>query len=553
MLLTTDHEEAQDLAGGDAPRAGRREWVGLAVIALPCLLYAMDLTVLNLAVPALSADLRPSSAQLLWITDIYGFIVAGSLITMGTLGDRIGRRRLLLLGAGAFGLASVLAAYATSPEWLIAARALLGVAGATLAPSTLSLIRNMFLDPRQRTVAIAVWVTSFSVGGAIGPLLGGLLLEWFWWGSVFLLAVPVMALLLVLGPLLLPEYRDPNAGRLDLRSAGMSLAAVLLVIYGLKQFAQDGPGWRPALFIVAGVAVAVVFVRRQHTLADPLVDLRLFRSPAFSASLGSYLGGILVVFGAFLFIAQYLQSVLGLSPLQAGLWMLPEAVGFVVGSMLAPPLARRARPGLVMAGGMALAAVGFGLLTQVQSGSGLAVLVTGSLVLSLGLAPVVTLATDLIVGAAPPQRAGAAAGISETGAEFGGALGIAVLGSIGIAVYRGQATDTIPAGVPSEAAAAAQDTLGGAVAAAGRLPGQLGAALLDAAREAFTQALQVTATISATLTLGIAILAAVVLRHVQAAAEPERPPDPSPGAPCAGKVGAVQASKPARTKPQEES
>ncbi len=261
-------------------RAGRREWIGLAVLALPCLLYAMDLTVLNLAVPHLSADLRPSSTQLLWIVDIYGFLVAGSLVTMGTLGDRIGRRRLLLIGAAAFGAASLVAAWSTSAEMLIAARALLGLAGATVAPSTLSLIRNMFLDPRQRTVAISVWITSFSVGGAIGPLLGGVLLQWFWWGSVFLLAVPVMALLLVLGPLLLPEFRDPQPGRLDLPSAALSVAAVLAVIYGLKQLAQDGLGWPPALSILAGLAVGVVFVRRQHRLADPLLDLRLFRHPS---------------------------------------------------------------------------------------------------------------------------------------------------------------------------------------------------------------------------------------------------------------------------------
>ena len=223
-------------------RAGRREWAGLAVIALPCLLATMDLEVLNLAVPALTADLQPSSAQLLWIIDIYGFMVAGSLITMGTLGDRIGRRRLLLIGAAAFGAASVVAAFSTSAEMLIATRALLGVAGATLAPSTLSLIRNMFTDPGQRTVAVAVWATSFSVGAAIGPLLGGVLLEWFWWGSVFLLDVPVMVLLLVVGPVLLPEYKDPGAGRLDLPSAAMSLAAVLLLIYGLKHLALAGSG-----------------------------------------------------------------------------------------------------------------------------------------------------------------------------------------------------------------------------------------------------------------------------------------------------------------------
>src|SRR3954470_1638075 len=213
-----------------APRATRREWIGVGVLALPCLLYSMDLTVVNLAVPQISAQLGPSSAQLLWILDIYGFMIAGSLITMGTIGDRIGRRRLLMIGAAAFGAASVLAAFSRSAEMLIATRALLGMAGATLAPSTLSLIRNMFHDPQQRTVAIGVWITSYSAGGAIGPLLGGVLLEPFWWGSVFLAGVPVMALLLAVGPVLLPEYRDPKARRLDVASAVLSLAGVLLVI-----------------------------------------------------------------------------------------------------------------------------------------------------------------------------------------------------------------------------------------------------------------------------------------------------------------------------------
>src|SRR5512145_2618073 len=222
-------------------KATRREWIGLAVIALPCMLYSMDLTVLNLAVPQLSVDLQPTSAQLLWIIDIYGFLVAGSLITMGTLGDRIGRRRLLMIGAAAFGIGSVLAAFSTSAEMLIATRALLGLAGATLAPSTLSLIRNMFLDPHQRTFAIGVWVTSYSVGGAIGPLLGGIVLQYFWWGAVFLIGVPVMVLLLAVGPVLLPEFRDPRAGRLDLASAALSLGAVLAAIWGLKRIAEHGP------------------------------------------------------------------------------------------------------------------------------------------------------------------------------------------------------------------------------------------------------------------------------------------------------------------------
>ncbi len=504
----------------DAPRAGRREWIGLAVLALPCLLYSMDLTVLHLAVPQLTADLKPSSAQLLWIIDIYGFLVAGSLITMGTLGDRIGRRRLLLLGAAAFGIASVLAAFSTSAAMLIATRALLGVAGATLAPSTLSLIRTMFHDPNQRTFAISVWITSYSVGGAIGPLLGGVVLEFFWWGAVFLIGVPVMVLLLVLGPVLLPEYRDPAAGRLDLTSAALSLGAVLATIFGLKQIAQDGPGWVPALSILAGLAVGVAFVRRQLTLADPLIDLRLFRVPAFSASLATYGLSILVLFGGFLFIPQYLQLVLGLSPLEAGLWMVPWALAFVVGSLLTPVLVRRFRPASVMTAGLVLAALGFGMFTQLDAASGLAVFVTASVAFSLGFAPVFTLTTDLIVGSAPPERAGAASAISETGAELGGALGIAVFGSIGVAVYRAAMAVAVPAGVPLEAAEAAMGTLGGAVALAGQLPGPLGAQLVEAARQAFTQGMQLTAAISAVGSIGLAIFVALVLRHVRAGAAP---------------------------------
>jgi DHA2 family multidrug resistance protein-like MFS transporter len=508
-------------AASEFPRATRREWLGLAVIALPCLLYSMDLTVLNLAVPHISADLKPSSAELLWIVDIYGFLVAGSLITMGTLGDRIGRRRLLLIGAAAFGVASIVAAFSTSAEMLIVTRALLGVAGATLAPSTLSLIRNMFLDPQQRTFAIGIWITSYSVGGALGPVLGGVLLEYFWWGSVFLLGVPVMVLLLVVGPVLLPEYRDPAAGRLDLFSAALSLAAVLGVIWGLKQIAQDGVSYLPILSIVAGLSLATVFIRRQGTLADPLIDLQLFRRRAFTASLVTYMLGTFVAFGAFLFTAQYLQLVLGLSPLRAGLWMLPFFVSFIVGSMLTPPIVRRVRPAYTIAGGLVLAAFGFGLLTQIEGASGLAILVIGSILYSLGLAPVFTLATDMIVGAAPPERAGAAAAISETSSELGGALGIAIFGSIGTAVYRARMADAVPANVPHEVAEAARGTLGGAVAIVGRLPDQLGAQLLDTARSAFAQALELATGISAAVALAGAIVAVVLLRRARPGSESE--------------------------------
>jgi DHA2 family multidrug resistance protein-like MFS transporter len=495
-------------------RAGRREWIGLAVLALACLLYVMDLTVLHLAVPAISADLQPSSAQLLWIIDIYGFMVAGALITMGTLGDRIGRRRLLLIGAAAFGVVSLLAAFSTSAEMLIVSRALLGIAGATLAPSTLSLIFHMFQDPRQRSVAIGVWIGSFSAGSAIGPVLGGLLLEFFWWGSVFLLALPVMVMLLVLGPRVLPEYRDPDAGRLDLISAGLSVVAVLAMIFGLKQLAQDGVGPLPIAAIALGLVVGVAWARRQLGLADPMIDLALFRVPAFNAALITNFLAIFVAVGYFLYVAQYLQLVVGLSPLEAGAWSLPSAAGFIIGSQLAPRIASRFRPAYVIGAALGLAAVGLAILTQVGPTGGLLTLVLGSVVISLGLAPVFGLTTELIVGSAPPERAGAASGISETGSELGGALGIAILGSIGVAVYRGDVAEAIPTGVPSEAAAAARDTLGGAVAVAQQLPDQVGAALVDAARNAFVAGMHLTSIIATIIAIGLAVLAVVMLRNV---------------------------------------
>ena len=504
-------------------KAGRREWIGLAILMLPTLLIVMDLTVLHLAVPHLSAELQPSSTQLLWIVDIYGFLVAGSLLTMGTLGDRIGRRRLLLIGAGAFGVASVLAAFATSAEMLIGARALLGIAGATLMPSTMSLIRNMFHDPRERTVAIGIWVSGFSVGSAIGPLVGGFLLEYFWWGSVFLLGVPVMALLIAVGPVLLPEFRDPKAGRLDLFSAILSLAAVLAVIYGLKQIAQEGPNWQRLLIIVAGLAIGVGFVWRQRTLADPLIDLWLFKVPAFSASLVTYTLGVFVAFGSYLFIAQYLQLVLGLSPLQAGLWTIPGAVTSIVGSNLAPVLARRVQPAFLVAAGLALAAASFALLTQVGVSS-LALVVVAWSLMSLGFGMTFTLTTDLVVGSAPPERAGAASAISETAAELGGALGIAILGSLGTALYRNQVATAIPPGVSPEAAKAVQETLAGAVAVVGQLPDQAGLALLNAAHEAFLQGLQLTSVIGVVVMVGLAILTATMLREVSINEEPEQQP-----------------------------
>ena len=494
------------------PVATRRDWLGLMVIALPGLVVVMDLTILYLAVPTLTAALKPSPSQLLWIVDIYGFLLAGLLITMGTLGDRIGRRRLLMIGAAAFAAASTLAAFSTSAAMLIAARAVLGIAGATLAPSTLSLIRSMFADARQRTQAIAIWGASFAAGSALGPLVGGLLLEHFWWGAVFLVPVPVMGLLLLLGPRLLPEFRDPNAGRLDFASAELSLAAVLAIIYGLKLVAQDGIGWTPVLSIAVGLVLGAIFISRQRHLADPLINLQLFRSPVFSATLVIFTLNAFVMFAVAFFTAQYFQLVLGLSPLQAGLLTLPAAISVIVGSMLSPTLVRRTSRSVVMIVGLLVCALGFGLLMLVGAG-GQTVLVIGSVVTALGAGPISTVVPDVIVGSAPPERAGSAASLSSASAEFGGALGVAVLGSIGLAVYRLVMVASVPPGLPPEAASVARETLGGAFAVARDLPPAVGAPLLEAAHRAFGQAFVANALICAVLMLIATAIMAIATRR----------------------------------------
>ncbi|MHA6626446.1 MFS transporter [Pseudonocardia sichuanensis] len=503
--------------------ADPRRWYGLAMIALPCVLYSMDLVVLYLAAPALAQDLHASGTELLWITDIYGFMLAGWLIPMGRLGDRIGRRRLLLIGAAAFGALSILAAFSTTPGMLIATRALLGVAAATLAPSTLSLISNMFPDPRERTTAIGIWVMSFSTGAAIGPLVGGAMLEAFWWGSVFLIAVPVMGLLLVLGPRLIPEFRDPAPGRFDAVSALLCLVAVLAVIYGLKDFAENG--WRvaPIVPVVAGVVLAVVFVRRQRRLPDPMIDLELFRRPAFVAALGANTLSFVVNFGTFLLIAQYFQLVLGRSPLVAGLWTLPSAFGFIAGALVVPLLVRALRPGFVVAAGLAVAAAGLATVGQAGVSSGLAVVVSGSVLLALGVAPVITLATDLVVGTVPPERAGVASGVSETGSELGGALGIALLGSISVAVYRADLPHSF-VGVDAGQAETARETLAGAARIAADLPAATAQPLLAASRHAFTHGLATATLTGAVIAVVGACVAAVALRRVGVAAAPTEDP-----------------------------
>jgi DHA2 family multidrug resistance protein-like MFS transporter len=498
--------------------AGKREWAGLAVLALPTLLVSIDVFVLLLALPRLSTDLGAGSTAQLWIMDVYGFLIAGFLITMGSLGDRIGRRRLLLIGAAGFGAASVLAAYSTSVGMLIAARALLGIAGATLAPSTLGLISNMFTVPRQRAVAISVWMACFMSGAALGPLVAGVLLDHFWWGSVFLLGVPAMVLLLVLGPVLLPEYRDAGAGRIDLPSVGLSLAAILPLVYGLKELARSG--WQPVPLAAAvvGVAFGWVFVRRQRRLDDPLLDLRLFAHRAFSAALGSMMFGTMLMGAIMMFIAEYFQLVQGLSPLRSGLCMLPGVGASMVSFLVSPHLARRVRPAYLIGGGMGVSVCGLLLIASADPVSGLAAVVIGFAVTNFGAGPMVTLGTDLVVGSAPVEKAGSAGAMNQTSGEFGFAIGIAALGSFGTVVYRAKVT--VPAGVPS---GAARDSLAGAVTVAGRLPTRLGAQLLESAREAFVSGMHAAATVSAVLLVVVAVVVATLLRHVRPAGEPERP------------------------------
>ena len=530
-------------------RASAREWVGLAVIALPCLVYAMDMTVLNLALPAIAADLAPTSAQLLWIIDIYGFLVAGFLITMGNLGDRIGRRKLLLIGGAAFAAASALAAFSRSAEMLIAMRALLGVAGATLAPSTMSLIRNMFHDERERQFAIGVWIASFSLGSAIGPLVGGVLLAFFGWGSVFLAAVPVMVLLLVLGPALLPEYRDPRAGRIDPVSVLQSLAAVLASVYGLKRIAEHGPEALGVASLLLGLAVGAAFVRRQGRLEHPLLDLGLFRNARFSAAIVAYGLSCLAMFGTYIFITQYLQGVLGLAPLHAGIATVPWSLAFLGGSLAAPWLARRGSAASVLVWGLVAAAAGFAGVALAGGDHALSTLVASTVLIGLGMAPAITIGNEMMITAAPPERAGAASALAETCAEFSGAFGVAVFGSLGMAVYRSSLSASTPVGLGPDAVAMALATLGGAVAVGGATPGVLGDALLGAARSAFGDAMRVNAAAGTVIVLGAAVVAARILRRpdVPAAGHPAAAQRPG-AAPCAAAARAAPASPGAASK-----
>jgi len=503
----------------DAPApAGRREWLALAVLALPTLLVAVDLSVLFLALPQLAVDLGADAVTQLWIGDVYGFMVAGLLVTMGALGDRIGRRRLLLVGAAAFAGFSLLAAFSTSSGMLVVSRALLGVAGATLMPSTLALISDLFRQPAQRSTAIAVWMSCFLAGNAAGPLVGGVLLEFFWWGSVFLLGVPVMVVLLVAGPVLLPKGRRRGSVRVDLSSVALSLVAVLSLVYAVKHVARYGFQPVVAVLLLVGAVTGALFVRRQRALPDPLLDLGLFARRSVRPVLVVLVVGGMLLGGSTLLVTQYLQLVAELSPLRAGLWLLPSTVAMILAVMVAPMLAGRFGPGPVMAVGLVVAAAGFLLVATADVG-GQTVVLVGWVVVAVGNGLPAGLGVDLVVGSVPPERAGAASGISETSSELGFAAGIAVLGSLAAAVYRARLDDALPAGLGPDVAAQALDGMTGAMEVAGRVPGVLGPA-----QEAYTGALTTVGLVAAAATVALAVLVAVALRRPNGRVEPENSP-----------------------------
>ncbi|MDI3212752.1 MFS transporter [Arthrobacter sp. AL12] len=512
-----------------APRAPWRDWLALALLMFPVLLVAVDNTALTFALPAIARSLDASGVELLWIVDAYPLVLAGLLVAMGSLGDRIGRRRLLFIGSTGFAAVSAVTAFAPSAEWLIAGRAGLGFFGAMLMPSTLSLIRNIFPEPNRRRLAVAIWAAGFSGGAALGPIFGGWLVEHFWWGAVLLVAVPIILPLLVLGPALIPESRDPNPGRVDVPSIVLSLLVMVPVVYGIKILATHGLALEPLAAIAFGLLMGYVFIRRQRQLLThgalaanrtaPLLDLSLFGNRVFSTAI---IANVLALFsfnGFILFLAQHLQLIEGQSPSESGVAMVPALIATVLAGLLVVPLVKKIRPGFVVAGGLLLSAGGYFLVAFGDHGNGPALLLAALLVLCLGVGAAETISNDLILGAAPAEKSGAAAAISETGYEIGSLLGTAILGSILTASYQGNLR--LPAGVadavPAEASAQAGETLAGAVELAQALPGPLAEAVMTAARTAFDSGVHITATIALVLMTGASVLAAVVLRKVPTA------------------------------------
>ena len=507
-------------AGGPAVRAPWRDWLALGLLMFPVLLVAVDNTALTFALPAIARALEPTGVQLLWIVDAYPLVLAGLLVSMGSLGDRIGRRKLLIIGSIGFAALSAATAFAPSPAWLIAGRASLGFFGAMLMPSTLSLIRNIFPQPSRRRLAVAIWAAGFSGGAALGPIFGGWLVEQFWWGAVFLVAVPLMLPLLAFGPSFIPESKDPAPGRVDMPSILLSLLVMVPLVYGIKELATEGAGPAAIAGIAFGLAMGAVFVRRQLRLANPLLDMSLFRNRVFSMAITANVLAVFSFNGFILFLAQHLQLLEGMSPSAAGIAMIPALVATVVAGLAVVPLVRRVRPGFVVAAGLAFSAAGYSMVSFGNHDGGPSLLLAALLVLALGVGTAETISNDLILGAAPPEKSGAAAAISETGYEVGALLGTAVLGSILTASYQHnlRLPDALAESASAGAIHNAGETLAGAMDVAAALPAPLADAVRQAAAAAFDSGVHVTAAIGLVLMAAAAVLAAVVLRKVPTAA-----------------------------------
>ncbi|NKX55660.1 MFS transporter [Arthrobacter mobilis] len=480
-------------------RAGRKEWTALAVLMLPVLLVAVDNTVLSFALPSISLAFSTTGTMLLWIIDIYPLVLAGLLVAMGSLGDRFGRRRMLMLGGAGFAALSAVAAFAPSAEMLLAARAGLGIFGSMLMPATLSLIRNIFTDRSQRRLAIAVWAAGFSAGAAVGPLVGGMLLEHFWWGSVFLLAVPVLAAMLVLVPLFVPESKDPNPGRVDVPGIVLSVLTMLPLVYAIKNLAHDGSLAKTAAAAGLGLLAGWLFTRRQLERPDPMLDVRLFRVRPFTGAVLVNLLAIFALVGFLYFVSQHLQLVLGLSPLDAGLVLLPGLAITIAAGFLVVRLVRRVPAHLVVAGALLLSAGAYSMVATAGQGAPAGTLMAAFALLGAGVGASETLSNDLVLASVPAAKAGAASAVSETAYEVGSVFGTALLGSILVSSYRTHID--LPAGLTPEQAAAAGETLGGAVNTAADLPAGTAEALLASAFHAFDSGVAVTAGIGAGLML----------------------------------------------------
>ncbi|HYN96720.1 MAG TPA: MFS transporter, partial [Pilimelia sp.] len=473
------------------------------------LVVVLDNTILNVALRVLAdpaQGLGASQAELEWFINSYSLVFAGLLFTFGVLGDRFGRKRFLVAGLIAFGLASLLSAYAQDPAQLVAARALMGIGGAAIMPVTLSIISNVF-DPRERGRAIGVWAGAVGLAVALGPILGGLLLESFWWGSVFLINVPVVVIGVVAVLALVPESRNPEPGRVDVVGVLLSIAGLVALVYGIIDGGEHGFG-RPSVWawIAAGTALLAVFIGWERRAAYPALDVRLFRDPRFSAATASVGLVFFAAMGTFFFMAFYLQLVRGFSPLETGLLMLPFAAAQLVFAPRSAAMVARYGPKAVAATGLLLTAASLAGMAFLAAATPIWLVGALFFVQGVGMANIMPPATESIMSSVPRERAGVASAVSNTVRQVAAALGVAVIGSLVSAVYQSRVADSVSV-LPEQVRDPAAESVAGAYAVADRLGGG-GAVLIDGANAAFVSAMHLAAGASAV----VAVLGALVAR-----------------------------------------